>query len=284
MVTSSSKDNSQSTDESVMARLLNKTNYKWDLVDPKVRDAWMLRTRQRLEDRGEDVLRAAVEGPPTPEWVMSKNDALTPRQAEKASADLMDDYHVANAEAYGILLDKIDLEKRASLANRIARHAESRDGHAVWLIVAEACDFSTGAKQDAIAEQYDKYTLSSATPKPEKLKDDLHDLHALWLKLSDETKDFNGIGKPDQPSTALQKAVQILFGSIIGESFNFGLDEGAHVEWMKKYGFDIVDHLTHTQMDKKWNSIHGKTFFENANVPRLIKVELPKKSRLSFGR
>ena len=48
--------------------------------------------------------------------------------------------------------------------------------------------------------------------------------------------------------------------------------------------FDIVDHLTHTQMDKKWNSIHGKTFFENANVPRLIKVELPKKSRLSFGR
>ena len=49
-------------------------------------------------------------------------------------------------------------------------------------------------------------------------------------------------------------------------------------------GFDIVDHLTHTQMDKKWNSIHGKTFFENANVPRLIKVELPKKSRLSFGR
>ncbi len=76
----------------------------------------------------------------------------------------------------------------------------------------------------------------------------------------------------------------ILFGSIIGESFNFGLDEGAHVEWMKKYGFDIVDHLTHTQMDKKWNSIHGKTFFENANVPRLIKVELPKKSRLSFGR
>lgn len=53
---------------------------------------------------------------------------------------------------------------------------------------------------------------------------------------------------------------------------------------MKKYGFDIVDHLTHTQMDKKWNSIHGKTFFENANVPRLIKVELPKKSRLSFGR
>ena len=47
---------------------------------------------------------------------------------------------------------------------------------------------------------------------------------------------------------------------------------------------DIVDHLTHTQMDKKWNSIHGKTFFENANVPRLIKVELPKKSRLSFGR
>ena len=43
-------------------------------------------------------------------------------------------------------------------------------------------------------------------------------------------------------------------------------------------------HLTHTQMDKKWNSIHGKTFFENANVPRLIKVELPKKSRLSFGR
>lgn len=105
-----------------------------------------------------------------------------------------------------------------------------------------------------------------------------------WLKLSDETKDFNGVGKPDQPSTALQKAVQILFGSIIGESFNFGLDEGAHVEWMKKYGFDIVDHLTHTQMDKKWNSIHGKTFFENANVPRLIKVELPKKSRLSFGR
>ena len=105
-----------------------------------------------------------------------------------------------------------------------------------------------------------------------------------WLKLSDETKDFNGIGKPDQPSTALQKAVQILFGSIIGESFNFGLDEGAHVEWMKKYGFDIVDHLTHTEMDKKWNSIHGKTFFENANVPRLIKVELPKKSRLSFGR
>ena len=59
---------------------------------------------------------------------------------------------------------------------------------------------------------------------------------------------------------------------------------GAHVEWMKKYGFDIVDHLTHTEMDKKWNSIHGKTFFENANVPRLIKVELPKKSRLSFGR
>ena len=105
-----------------------------------------------------------------------------------------------------------------------------------------------------------------------------------WLKLSDETKDFNGVGKPDQPSTALQKAVQILFGSIIGESFNFGLDEGAHVEWMKKYGFDIVDHLTHTEMDKKWNSIHGKTFFENANVPRLIKVELPKKSRLSFGR
>ena len=63
-----------------------------------------------------------------------------------------------------------------------------------------------------------------------------------------------------------------------------GGDEGAHVAWMKKYGFDIVDHLTHTQMDKKWNSIHGKTFFENANVPRLIKVELPKKSRLSFGR
>ena len=63
-----------------------------------------------------------------------------------------------------------------------------------------------------------------------------------------------------------------------------GRRAGAHVEWMKKYGFDIVDHLTHAEMDKKWNSIHGKTFFENANVPRLIKVELPKKSRLSFGR
>ena len=187
MVTSNSKDNSQHTDESVVAKLLNKTNYKWDLADPKVRDAWVLRTRQRLEDRGEDVLRAALEGPPTPEWVMSKNNTLTPRQAEKASADLMDDYHIANAEAYGILLDKIDLEKRASLANRIARHADDRDGHAVWLIVSEACDFSTGARQDAIVDQYDKFALSSPSPDPEKLKDDLHDMHALWLKLSPES-------------------------------------------------------------------------------------------------
>ena len=187
MVTSNGKNNSQHTDESVVAKLLNKTNYKWDLADPKVRDAWVLRTRQRLEDRGEDVLRAALEGPPTPEWVMSKNNTLTPRQAEKASADLMDDYHIANAEAYGILLDKIDLEKRASLANRIARHADDRDGHAVWLIVSEACDFSTGARQDAIVDQYDKFALSSPSPDPEKLKDDLHDMHALWLKLSPES-------------------------------------------------------------------------------------------------
>ena len=146
MVTSTEKNDSHGTAESVMQKLLNKSTNKWDLEDPLKRDAWVLRTRQRLDHEGEDVLRAAEEGPPTPEWVMRKNNSLTPRQAEKLSADLMDDYHNANAAAYNVLLERIDLEKRASLANRVARYAGSKDGHALWLMVCEACDVSSGAR------------------------------------------------------------------------------------------------------------------------------------------
>ena len=166
MVTSNDKNNSQDSAESAMHKLLNRTSNKWDLEDPGKRDPWMLRTLQKLEKAGDDVLRAAREGPPTPEWVMDKNCTLTPRQAEKLSTELMDDFHVANATAYDVLLERIDLEKRASLASRIARHAESQDGHAVWQIIMEACDFSTGARQDAIVDEYDKFQLSSPTPKP----------------------------------------------------------------------------------------------------------------------
>ena len=144
MVTSNDKNNSQDSAESAMHKLLNRTSQKWDLEDPNKRDSWMLRTLQKLEKAGDDVLRAAREGPPTPEWVMDKNCTLTPRQAEKLSTELMDDFRVANATAYDVLLERIDLEKRASLASRIARHAESQDGHAVWQIIMEACEGHVG--------------------------------------------------------------------------------------------------------------------------------------------
>jgi len=145
MVTSTDKNNSQSTEDSLQ-KLLNKSSQKWDLQEPKKRDAWLLRTRQLLEKAGDDVLAAVIEGTPSPEWLMEKNCALTPRQAEKMSGELMENYLTANAVAYDILLDRIDLEKRASLANRIARFAQSQDGHAVWQIVMEACDFSTSSR------------------------------------------------------------------------------------------------------------------------------------------
>ena len=66
MVTSTEKNHSQSA-ETIMQKLLSKSTTKWDLQDPDKRDAWMLRTRQKLNSAGDDVLRAAIEGPPTPE-------------------------------------------------------------------------------------------------------------------------------------------------------------------------------------------------------------------------
>ena len=59
MVTSTDKNHSKSTDDSLQ-KLLNKSNQKWDLQQPEKRDAWMLRTRQRLEKAGDDVSDAVV--------------------------------------------------------------------------------------------------------------------------------------------------------------------------------------------------------------------------------
>ena len=67
------------------------------------------------------------------------------------------------------------------------RHEEARDGHAVWQIVKEACDFSTGAKQDDVVRDYENFKLSSAMPTPEKLSDDLHDLYGLFSKLAGDS-------------------------------------------------------------------------------------------------
>ena len=116
MVTSTDKNHSKSTDDPLQ-KLLNKSNRRWDLQQPEKRDAWMLRTLQRLEKAGDDVLTAVRDGPPTPEWLMEKNCSLTPRQAEKMSGELMENYLTANAVAYDILLDRIDLEKRPTLAS-----------------------------------------------------------------------------------------------------------------------------------------------------------------------
>ena len=62
MVTSTSGMRSEELQE-----LLNKSSQRWDLIDPKKRDAWLLRTLSKLE--GEDALEAVKAGPPTPATV-----------------------------------------------------------------------------------------------------------------------------------------------------------------------------------------------------------------------
>ena len=161
--------------------LLTKT---WDLQDPSKRDSWLLRTTSALE--ADDMLTALNEGPPLPESLILRNQGMTLRQAEKLSGELMDDFVTANQKGYRVLLERIDVEKRPTLAKRIAHYAKNRDGHGVWQLVKKACGFSSGARQDTIVDAYNDFALSSATPAPDKLSDDLHDLHGVWDMLADE--------------------------------------------------------------------------------------------------
>ena len=63
MVTSTSGTRSEELQE----LLTNKSSQRWDLIDPKKRDAWLLRTLSKLES--EDALEAVKAGPPTPATV-----------------------------------------------------------------------------------------------------------------------------------------------------------------------------------------------------------------------
>ena len=53
--------------EELQELLTNKSSQRWDLIDPKKRDAWLLRTLSKLES--EDALEAVKAGPPTPATV-----------------------------------------------------------------------------------------------------------------------------------------------------------------------------------------------------------------------
>ena len=96
--------------EDQLSNLLVKGSDKWNLLDHTKRDAWLLRTRSALQSN--DMLTALEQGPPTPEWVLSKNPGISDAAARNISDSLMDDYHEANSAGYGVLLKRIDIEKR----------------------------------------------------------------------------------------------------------------------------------------------------------------------------
>ena len=119
MVTTGPKDMNNT-----LQGIISASTQRWDLLDPRKRDAWILRTRSALQ--ADDMLEAVINGPPTAEFLKSKNNTLTDRKADTLSADLMEAYETANMKAYEVLLKRIDVEKRPTLATRIARHAQKR--------------------------------------------------------------------------------------------------------------------------------------------------------------
>ena len=55
-----------------LKNILSASTQRWDLLDKRKRDAWLLRTRSALQ--ADDMLEAIVNGPPTDEVLKAKNN------------------------------------------------------------------------------------------------------------------------------------------------------------------------------------------------------------------
>ena len=72
---------------------------KWDMVDKKRRDPWLITTKAKLmEDI--DVWTALTKGPPTIETLMLANNSLTRTSATAALPPYITAYEKANSVGY----------------------------------------------------------------------------------------------------------------------------------------------------------------------------------------
>ena len=104
------------TDVSTLTREL--TARRWDLVDHKQRDAWML-TTQSVLFKDENVRAALEHGPPTAEKIMSKSPGLTKNKASAIASSLLSAYASANKTGYELLIPRISFDKRPATAAKV---------------------------------------------------------------------------------------------------------------------------------------------------------------------
>ena len=154
-----------------------------------------------------DAFAACMNGPPSVEKIKLTDPRLTLRQAQAVVAGLLPAYEEAISRGYSILLPRIDFTKRPTLATRLLNKGggETRDGHALWQIVKQACDFTSDERQEELKLELKNFELhlpGSPVPTPDELTDALYGLQSVWLKI-----DGNDA---DRPKTLVTAAVKKL--------------------------------------------------------------------------
>ena len=191
------------SDDSTKLSEIFASSRKWNLIDVAKRDAWLLATKAVLREDPEAFF-AVTNGPIDLDAVQRRDPSLSLKQAKNVLRSLQATYDDAVARGYRLLLPRIDLSKRPSLASKILSTIEPEErGDLLWKIVAQACDLSSLGKQEELEAQYKAFKLTGkAEPTPEELSEGLTTLETLFLQI-----DGNSI---DKPNKLMQRALLLL--------------------------------------------------------------------------
>ena len=104
-------------DADALARALDKSSKKWDLVNMDLKDTWLLNL-DGVFASDQEAWAALEYGPPTLEIVKLSDDSMTDSVAERKLLQLQDKFAKGNKRGFTLLCTTIAFHRRPALASR----------------------------------------------------------------------------------------------------------------------------------------------------------------------